>query len=493
MKSQIRFSLETFFLGVLVGLIVAKIGGPPHPLTGLRFSLDGVGKGFFDIILNNLVAATATAFGPVVAMRLFNIRSRADSIGLAFLYMIPILILFINGAATGYIMGVSLGSKPFLDVILSILPHGVLEIPAIVLAGAVGLKNIDEIDRGEIQGTKVFMTSVALLLLAGGIEAQVTPQLAGIESRLTLVDVDVPGRIVLGETFLGQLTLLNQGLREKECSLIVTSKEGTSSQPVVLPKGETTLTFNMTPGTPGQENFTLILWDGRPILEETVEINVSKPRVSIVKVALPQLFAGEDAGIPLYIENLDANRTVVVEFASSTGAVDYKEVNLSSGGITEFVYNTTLGQPGARNFVFTLYEKGVELDREEVNLTVHGLRISPRIRDIHIPELRSNRTANITVTLENTGTKEGNITVLVFEAELAQLLQRGSLTQIYLSSSHLEKRIWETSGDIPLKPGEVREVHIPVTPERPHRGTLLLFALRREVVSDAAVEPIEVL
>jgi hypothetical protein len=493
MKSQIRFSSETFILGFLLGLIIARLGGSPHPLMELKYSLFGVGDDLWRILANNLAAATATAFGPVVAMRLFNIRSRSDSIGLAFLYMIPILILFVNGAATGYILGLSLEGRPFLDVILSVLPHGVLEIPAIILAGAVGLKNIDEIDKGEVQGLHVFIIAVVLIVGAGGIETEITPQLAGVDPRLAIEEVVVPERMVLGETFRGQVAIENRGLRAKECSLIVTSKDGTTSQPVVLPKGTTLLSFNLTPSKSGLENFTLILWDARPIVKKTLEINVSKPGVSIVNITPPELFAGEDATIPFYIENLDADRTVVMEFASSTGARSYMNVNLTSGEIGEFVYNTTIGQPGPRNFVLTLYEGNVLLDRREINLTVGDLRISPKIRWISIPVLHSNRTGNITVTVENVGTVEGNISLLLFEAELSQLLQRGDLTQIYLSRSHLERRIWETSGDVLLKPGETREVRIPVTPERPHNGTLLVFALRREVVSDAAVLPVEVL
>ncbi|NOZ77518.1 MAG: stage II sporulation protein M [Euryarchaeota archaeon] len=492
MKTQIRFSLETFFLGFLVGLAVAKLGGGFYPVVGLKYHLSGLGEGFSRILLNNLAAAVATAFGPVMAMRMFGIRSKDDSVGLAFLYMIPILILFVNGAATGYFIGLLVQKKPLLDVLLSILPHGIFEVPAIVLAGAVGLKNIDDIEAGTIQGRAPFVLVIFLLLAGAGVEASITPRLAGVEPGLLIEDVQIPGRVVLGEPFQGRAVILNTGPRAKACSLVVAGTGSATSRDVRLERGRTTLTFNLTPGRVGEDNLTLVLWDGRPLAERVVAVKVAEPRVSIVEVPAPELYAGEDAEIPIYIENLDGNRSVLLEFRSTTGAVDYREVFLPAGRTTRFLYNTTIGQPGPRVFEITLYAGDTVLDRRELNATVAGLRISPKIRGVEIPRLYTNETARIRVTVENTGTRDGNISLLIFETGLSQLLRHGDLTQIYLTRTHRGNGIWESSNETPLEAGEIKVLDIPVTPGEPHRGTLLVFALRREVVSDAAALPVEV-
>ena len=58
------------------------------------------------------------------------------------LFVIPIFSLFINGVAVGYVLALSSleeGISPFLMLLFGILPHGLLELPAVFLAGGIGM------------------------------------------------------------------------------------------------------------------------------------------------------------------------------------------------------------------------------------------------------------------------------------------------------------------------------------------------------------------
>lgn len=59
-----------------------------------------------------------------------------------FIFIIPLFALFVNGAAVGYVLAVTAeeaGLSPLAMLVFGILPHGVLELPAIFLAGGIGL------------------------------------------------------------------------------------------------------------------------------------------------------------------------------------------------------------------------------------------------------------------------------------------------------------------------------------------------------------------
>lgn len=106
--------------------------------------------------------------------------------------IVPVGILFFNGFVVGivmeymYIKGTSL-----LKLILSIVPHGIVEIPAFAVAGVGGIEWYLEIVRGE--GTvgerfrrgfgislKMLAISIGMLLVAALIEAYITPRIAGL-------------------------------------------------------------------------------------------------------------------------------------------------------------------------------------------------------------------------------------------------------------------------------------------------------------------------
>ncbi|WP_261978772.1 stage II sporulation protein M [Bacillus cereus] len=73
---------------------------------------------------------------------------------------------------------------PWYDVCLIILPHGVLEIPVLIIAGAVGFKSSDWLITKMLGNSRknvtkdsliLVMVSVLFILIAGFIEANITP------------------------------------------------------------------------------------------------------------------------------------------------------------------------------------------------------------------------------------------------------------------------------------------------------------------------------
>ncbi|WP_297536217.1 stage II sporulation protein M [Thermococcus sp.] len=103
----------------------------------------------------------------------------------------PWLMVGFNGLVVGIVVGY-FGRKgfPLEKIALALVPHGVVEIPAFILAGTGGILWYREIRRAENPGhgfkkgmkvaLKLYLVSVAMLLLAAFIEAYITPKVAGI-------------------------------------------------------------------------------------------------------------------------------------------------------------------------------------------------------------------------------------------------------------------------------------------------------------------------
>ena len=105
----------------------------------------------------------------------------------------PVFFISLNGFIVGIVAGVaySTGKAPADRILLALLPHGVVEIPAIITAGVGGILWYKEIVAGEgragerfkngaVKALKLLALSVLLLLIAAVIEAYITPEVAGI-------------------------------------------------------------------------------------------------------------------------------------------------------------------------------------------------------------------------------------------------------------------------------------------------------------------------
>jgi stage II sporulation protein M len=126
-KQYLKVILGLFVLGVVIGVLehetaseyikeaVSNLFGRFQDLRGLEL--------FIRILLNNLMAAAlATAFG-----LLFGI--------------VPLVSAFLNGLIIGTVLTslVRLTELTLLQAVLSIIPHGVFEIPSFLLSLAMGL------------------------------------------------------------------------------------------------------------------------------------------------------------------------------------------------------------------------------------------------------------------------------------------------------------------------------------------------------------------
>jgi len=105
----------------------------------------------------------------------------------------PWLIMAFNGFIAGVVVGfvTGTGKYSFTQTLLGLVPHGVIEIPALAIAGASGILWYREIVKGEGDGAErfkrgmkkaltLFALSVLLLLIAALIETYITPKVSGI-------------------------------------------------------------------------------------------------------------------------------------------------------------------------------------------------------------------------------------------------------------------------------------------------------------------------
>jgi len=161
-----------------VSTVVGFLLGSAVPVDALP-TAEGSGAGPFpalttvDLAVNNLVAMVALSLGAV-------------SLGLT-----TILGLVLNGLLIGAVVGIAVQQADPLVVAMLIVPHGVLEIPALLAASAVGLRfawltvryirglEAALVTRRDLREAGVLLACSALLIVvAAYIEANVTLELA---------------------------------------------------------------------------------------------------------------------------------------------------------------------------------------------------------------------------------------------------------------------------------------------------------------------------
>jgi stage II sporulation protein M len=104
----------------------------------------------------------------------------------------PVIFLVINGAILGAVMPVAAASRGLWPSIMTIAPHGILELPGIILGTSIGLRLgahawrrlRDKADKTLVSelgdGLRIyFSTILPLLLIAAAVEVYITPLLAG--------------------------------------------------------------------------------------------------------------------------------------------------------------------------------------------------------------------------------------------------------------------------------------------------------------------------
>ena len=176
MKSLLYFlPIIVFFMGFIVGLKNYNIVDLPKSRIIIIPEFDNFtheNLSFESILTNNVRVILTCIFGSL------------------FLSVPTLLTLFRNGFILGFQTISSLSTIGF-QVFAYVLPHGIFEIPAIIIAGAAGLKIPYEIIRYLAGKKETILTkedikeyltlaliSIILIVIAAFIEAYVTPKIA---------------------------------------------------------------------------------------------------------------------------------------------------------------------------------------------------------------------------------------------------------------------------------------------------------------------------
>jgi stage II sporulation protein M len=175
-------SVILFGVGMVVGVTMIS-----H-FPGLARQLEGSLAGFVKIFRHLPPLQLAAAIFLNNALKTLVVVFLGTALG-----VIPVLFLIINGAALGIVVHLSIQSRGLWSSLLVLVPHGVLELPAVLLGTSIGLMlgahSMNRLLRKAqtTLGTELgralrfFMAVIIpLLLVAAAIEAFVTPILAGI-------------------------------------------------------------------------------------------------------------------------------------------------------------------------------------------------------------------------------------------------------------------------------------------------------------------------
>lgn len=174
------WSFVLFGLGALAGVLLVNLhSGLATQLEKSLMGFAGMFRGLPKwqlagaIFLNNSIKSAAAIFLGTL------------------LGLLPVVFLVVNGAALGAIVSVSLGARGVWQSTMAILPHGIIELPAVLLATSIGLLLGSHVVRRLLRRQQpplraefalasrfLFKVIVPLLLAAALIEAYLTPVLA---------------------------------------------------------------------------------------------------------------------------------------------------------------------------------------------------------------------------------------------------------------------------------------------------------------------------
>lgn len=158
LRPAIAVSLAVFLAGIVAGVL--------HPWEWILKEFMGAQRptiSFGFIFLHNLRAFTLIYLASIVY------------VGLA--------LILVNGYVIGTAVAVALerGLTP-MQVAAALLPHGVFEVPALLIASGAGLVTLSRVRgrglRGATSVARLLVVGVALLAMAAFIEAYITPIVA---------------------------------------------------------------------------------------------------------------------------------------------------------------------------------------------------------------------------------------------------------------------------------------------------------------------------
>lgn len=154
-----------------IGIIIGVIGYQlliPIILPGIQQTFEYIDK----------TAATENAFGkPFLLMIIIFLKNLSVAL-ICFITaklskgFIPGFIMMMNGMVIGMLgVLVTNSGMPVMSFIMGVLPHGIVELPALFLASAIGMFGISR------ESWRIAGIPFLLLLVAAGIESYITPLL----------------------------------------------------------------------------------------------------------------------------------------------------------------------------------------------------------------------------------------------------------------------------------------------------------------------------
>gem|GEM_PF-1699263 len=178
-KRTFSLLLGTFGIGIVLGVAYAYLQTEKAGEYVLKLAneLGGLSPNPFDNFVKIFTHNAGVALLVLVSGLFFELG--------------PWVMMLFNGLVVGIVAGffVKIG-VPASKIVLGLVPHGLVEIPAFVLAGTAGIlwyRSIREAEEpaggfkeGMKKALKLYAVTVGMLLVAALIEAYVTPKVAGL-------------------------------------------------------------------------------------------------------------------------------------------------------------------------------------------------------------------------------------------------------------------------------------------------------------------------
>jgi stage II sporulation protein M len=182
-------SLGTYIITVIAVFIIALFLG----FAAVSANADA-GTALMDFLRNEIFADVGEGGGLVLFIKIFLNNLEACVLlflGGASLGLMTLLIISLNGMVIGGVVGIVGAERGLPFMAAAILPHGIFEIPAFIISGALGISLAhalwdefkgegDAAAAGRNLGRTFLLVVLPLVLVAAAIEVFVTPYIISV-------------------------------------------------------------------------------------------------------------------------------------------------------------------------------------------------------------------------------------------------------------------------------------------------------------------------
>jgi len=177
-------------IGAIVGTIILFIASLAVAITATQTN-PSIGEGFVTLFKDAILGEINGDTPAILALKVFLNNLQACLLlflGGASLGVLTAFVLAANGLVIGAIIEVVREQKGLVFVLAAIAPHGIFEVPAFIIAGALGfllarelwrdLQGREDAGVGAVRLGRYFLTIVVpLIAVAAIIEAFITPEI----------------------------------------------------------------------------------------------------------------------------------------------------------------------------------------------------------------------------------------------------------------------------------------------------------------------------